>query len=700
MESEVFENMIPNINKLYKSYSFLNIPLENLYDLAKSQIVFYMKCNDDKRQIQRLAETKLRNLLILKVTEELKDNDKAFTILNDFINDKTRFSYEYNDCIKGFNNLNIFLHKYDYLPNIDIIKKLTENKIFKNQLEIILNNNLDAIKNGKLPQLYDNDTLILAIETYCMMNNIDIKENHEIETINEKDTFFSDSIKQYLIEINKKPLLSFPQEISLSKRVQEGDEEAKRKFIEANLRLVVSVAKKYASDASKLLDLIQEGNIGLIKAVGKYDYTLGFKFSTYATWWIRQAITRSMADKDREIRLPVHMVEKLKKYKDKIKELKNKLDRNPTIDEIEEYTNYSHNDVLKLEQFRLETVSLNLLIGDKDTEFGDFIPSSEEPIDEKVLKNTLTEDVKKLFKEAKLKPRNIKVLVKRFGLNGEREHTLEEIGKDFNVTRERIRQIEARSIKDLRRCSSTKEYAEYMDKPDEARKKLKALIIKDYKSKNKYKSDKKTKEERNENNMPRQVQTIYEMLNQYTKEEIDKVLESLDDSDKELLRKRYGEDLVNIEPVKISSVDRSNFYSYLLPKIKRKIEKNRESKKEEYKCFNNNKNIEDIYTNKETNNDIAKEDSFKLLDFLKTPTFGEMMNNLSVKDAVIISLRLGYIDNKYFKSESIANFLDIPVQEVIDTTKNVLTLYRNKLNNMIDNAIDEESNKNINIKKL
>ena len=118
MESEVFENMIPNINKLYKSYSFLNIPLENLYDLAKSQIAFYMKCNDDKRQIQRLAETKLRNLLILKVTEELKDNDKAFTILNDFINDKTRFSYEYNDCIKGFNNLNIFLHKYDYLNNI------------------------------------------------------------------------------------------------------------------------------------------------------------------------------------------------------------------------------------------------------------------------------------------------------------------------------------------------------------------------------------------------------------------------------------------------------------------------------------------------------------------------------------------------------------------------------------------------------
>ncbi|MBR2100214.1 MAG: RNA polymerase sigma factor RpoD [Eubacterium sp.] len=290
------------------------------------------------------------------------------------------------------------------------------------------------------------------------------KETDGVDSIAVNDNAaMDDPVKVYLKEIGRIPLLTAEEEIELAIKISEDDEKAKKRLAEANLRLVVSIAKRYVGRGMQFLDLIQEGNLGLIKAVDKFDYTKGFKFSTYATWWIRQAITRAIADQARTIRIPVHMVETINKVKKAKTQLLHMSGHEPTPEEISEYLEMPVDKVREILRVAQDPVSLETPIGEEeDSHLGDFIPDDEAlaPADAasmSILKEQLAEVLKTLT------PREEKVLSLRFGLDDGNPKTLEEVGKEFNVTRERIRQIEAKALRKLRHPSRSKKLKDFMD---------------------------------------------------------------------------------------------------------------------------------------------------------------------------------------------------------------------------------------------
>ena len=272
-----------------------------------------------------------------------------------------------------------------------------------------------------------------------------------------------DPVRMYLKEIGKVPLLSPEEEIELAKRMELGDENARKRLAEANLRLVVSIAKRYVGRGMQFLDLIQEGNLGLIKAVEKYDYSKGFKFSTYATWWIRQAITRAIADQARTIRIPVHMVETISKVKKVSSQLLHETGHDPSAEEIAEKLNMPAERVREIMRIAQDPVSLETPIGEEeDSHLGDFIPDDDAPAPADaaslmLLKEQLNDVL------STLTDREAKVLKLRFGLEDGRSRTLEEVGKEFDVTRERIRQIEAKALRKLRHPSRSKKVKDFLD---------------------------------------------------------------------------------------------------------------------------------------------------------------------------------------------------------------------------------------------
>ena len=272
-----------------------------------------------------------------------------------------------------------------------------------------------------------------------------------------------DPVRMYLKEIGKVPLLSADEEIEYAKRMEEGDEEAKKRLAEANLRLVVSIAKRYVGRGMQFLDLIQEGNLGLIKAVEKYDYRKGFKFSTYATWWIRQAITRAIADQARTIRIPVHMVETINKLVRVQRQLLQELGREPSPEEIADNMDIPVERVREIQKISQEPVSLETPIGEEeDSHLGDFIQDDNVPVPADAAAFTLLKE-QLIEVLGTLTEREQKVLRLRFGLDDGRARTLEEVGKEFNVTRERIRQIEAKALRKLRHPSRSRKLKDYLD---------------------------------------------------------------------------------------------------------------------------------------------------------------------------------------------------------------------------------------------
>lgn len=291
-------------------------------------------------------------------------------------------------------------------------------------------------------------------------------ESLEQSFANSSHTKINDPVKMYLKEIGRVELLNPEDEPEIARRIQNGDEEAKRILIAANLRLVVSIAKKYVGRGMLFLDLIQEGNMGLVKAVEKFDYTKGFKFSTYATWWIRQAITRAIADQARTIRIPVHMVETINKLTRIQRQLVQDLGRDPTAEEIaEKMEGISPEKVREIQKIALEPVSLETPIGEEDdSHLGDFIEDKEAMSPDEYANNQLLKDEINMVLQG-LTEREEKVLRLRFGLYDGRTRTLEEVGKEFNVTRERIRQIEAKALRKLKHPTRSKRLKDFVDKP-------------------------------------------------------------------------------------------------------------------------------------------------------------------------------------------------------------------------------------------
>ena len=317
-----------------------------------------------------------------------------------------------------------------------------------------MSEDIDISADDKL-LLLDDDDIDLSEEEEIDMENIDLSVPEGVS--------IEDPVRMYLKEIGKVPLLSAEEEISLAQRMEEGDEEAKKRLAEANLRLVVSIAKRYVGRGMLFLDLIQEGNLGLIKAVEKFDYRKGYKFSTYATWWIRQAITRAIADQARTIRIPVHMVETINKLIRVSRQLLQELGREPTPEEIAEEMHMSVERVREILKISQEPVSLETPIGEEeDSHLGDFIQDDNVPVPADAAAFTmLKEQLEEVL--GTLTEREQKVLRLRFGLDDGKTRTLEEVGKEFNVTRERIRQIEAKALRKLRHPSRSRKLKDFLE---------------------------------------------------------------------------------------------------------------------------------------------------------------------------------------------------------------------------------------------
>lgn len=352
---------------------------------------------------------------------------------------------EYNEVLDAFAEFNLDEEQMDKLletldaAGVDVMKiDPVEDDMSLDDIDII-----------------DDEEIMLSDEEEIDMENIDLSVPDGVS--------IEDPVRMYLKEIGKVPLLSAEEEIELALRMEEGDEEAKKKLAEANLRLVVSIAKRYVGRGMLFLDLIQEGNLGLIKAVEKFDYRKGFKFSTYATWWIRQAITRAIADQARTIRIPVHMVETINKLIRVSRQLLQELGREPTPEEIAEEMNMPVERVREILKISQEPVSLETPIGEEeDSHLGDFIPDDNIPVPADAAAFTLLKE-QLLEVLSTLTDREQKVLRLRFGLDDGRARTLEEVGKEFNVTRERIRQIEAKALRKLRHPSRSRKLKDYLD---------------------------------------------------------------------------------------------------------------------------------------------------------------------------------------------------------------------------------------------
>ncbi len=316
-----------------------------------------------------------------------------------------------------------------------------------NGIEIVETLDDIMLNDAELSSITSNDMGDDDLESEPIMDNVAI----------------DDPVKIYLKEIGRVPLLTPDEEMSLAMRISTGDVAAKKRLSEANLRLVVSIAKRYLGRGMQFLDLIQEGNLGLIKAVEKFDHTKGFKFSTYATWWIRQAITRAIADQARTIRIPVHMVETINKVKKVSSQLLHQNGHEPTAEEIAEVINMPTDKVREIMRVAQEPVSLETPIGEEeDSHLGDFIPDDDAPAPQDAASHTL---LKEQLAEVlgTLTPREERVLKLRFGLEDGRSRTLEEVGEVFNVTRERIRQIEAKALRKLRHPSRSKKLKDFLD---------------------------------------------------------------------------------------------------------------------------------------------------------------------------------------------------------------------------------------------
>ncbi len=363
----------------------------------------------------------------------------------------------------------------DIITTLVEMSKKSDNALYVADVEKVISEKGVAIDEEKKDRLYeelDKVGITMMVEDEepeddKILSDVDDEPTEEelenIELAVPEGISIEDPVRMYLKEIGKVPLLSAEEEKDLAMRMEKGDEEAKKRLAEANLRLVVSIAKRYVGRGMLFLDLIQEGNLGLIKAVEKFDYKKGYKFSTYATWWIRQAITRAIADQARTIRIPVHMVETINKLIRVQRQLLQELGREPYPEEIAEKMNLPVDRVREIQKISQEPVSLETPIGEEeDSHLGDFIQDDNVPVPseaaaETMLKEQLDEVLKTLTEREK------KVLRLRFGLDDQRARTLEEVGKEFDVTRERIRQIEAKALRKLRHPSRSRKLKDYLE---------------------------------------------------------------------------------------------------------------------------------------------------------------------------------------------------------------------------------------------
>lgn len=544
------------IEEVQKKFSYADIPNDVYMSLVDKVVENTLELKIKRypnKPYEVILKAKIRSELFQEIANRNQTSNQILNLLDRYVNQNFKGSMTYEDTLKNFAKLEKLCNACMFFVDTDLIHSLArKNRIFSSMVETIYQKNKSLILNHRIETLTSNSILMIALGFYLDCNHIKAKENKST-SLEELDDI------PEMGEVGKASLLKREEEQSLIRRIKQGDEKAREMMVEKNLRLVAFVANRYLDHGMEFSDLFQEGSIGLLTAIDKFDPTKGTKFSTYATYWIKQAITRSIAEKSRMIHLPVKVHEALLDIHRKENQLKTHLGRVPTIEEIAVATNKEVSQVQELLQIRKQTipVSLNATIKeDTDTEFQEIIVGEDDFTDVSDKMDVL-EGVASLFERAKLKEREQKVLIYRFGLYGGEPLILEEIGKKLSITRERVRQIENKALYKLRKPKETLSFSVYMDHPEEA-----SLFIKEMKKERPYKT----------RDTSRRVYetTLYERMIEYTKEEIDEVFQTIPKKQKESLYYYYGEDL--IERNKNATQEERNEASRAIGTIRKRLE--------------------------------------------------------------------------------------------------------------------------------
>lgn len=706
MSSEqILESLLFIIDAIYNKFAFANLSKQDYYNMVIKEIENTKSSfNSDKNYVDYLKKI-IESKMIEMIKTKLLDHNESIRILNNYIQITVKKTDDYNVIMKQIRAFNSFLEKYNYVPTPEVlIELINKNENLNDLIKIIFLKNKDMIVSGNIEKLTDNNTLILLLEAYCLINNIEIKQSEENnDYYDDSDLKMTDSIKIYLREIGEYPLLSIEQQRDLALKILEGDNKARELFINSNLRLVVNVAKRYIGNGLTFLDLIQEGNLGLITAVDKYDVKKGFNFSTYAIWWIRQAITKAIEYKGRTIRIAAHVYEKVQLYKKIFRNLEIKLNREPTINEIADEMELSVSEVSDLQQLQIDVVSINAIIEDeKRTELEDFIVSTDESPEDIATKENMKQDVNNLLISCNLKPRERDILILRYGLDGKEPMTLVEIGKIYNLTRERVRQIESNALKKIRKSNFVKRLVDYTESPTKS-----LLNIEMYRQI--YKEDgnsnraflRRFGDKIEDYEVVGKLPSIYQLFGGYSKEQIDVMLTKLTEEERKLITLRYGDDLEKPKATKLSKEESRKYYGVLVPKMKRLLsnpDKVRKTRCENLKHEKNKIEDSNISVSEKNSTDISVEQSKRdipasfdkkididniqdhdtLLAYMKKSLLDDMMKNLTTKELIIMQLFLGYVDGKYFTIDYISEFLKIDRIEVLNTIKKALFLNEKK----------------------
>ena len=470
-EVTLFNMIMPSIEDYFNYFKLLSIPREQYVSIIKEII---------SSTITRYKEDEYVDLVVDQIKEVLSSKFQALSkdgiekLLSNYINDSFSNSKEYKKALTSLASLNKLFEAFSYFPDKElIISLLKNNEKFNNTITNYFNHNKKNIVTGNIDRVTENSITQIIVETYCELNNIKIEMVEEKFIPYDSDYYTDNSVEAYLRELYKKPLLTREEEIALAKRIKMGDEDAKNEFVERNLRLVASIARKYKTQKLDLLDLIQEGNIGLVKAAERFDISKGFRFSTYATWWIRQSINRAISDTDKTIRIPVYLIEKISKLYILKKDMSSKPGREPTTKELAEKMKLDIEKVEELEKLMdmSNPASLDQPVSDSEkadsseTELSQFIPS-EVDVEEEVLQQTLRDQFDVIFNSGDFNQREIDIIKERFGFYDD-EKTLEEVGAKYNLTRERIRQVEEKALRKLRNPKFRKYLEAYRDLPND-----------------------------------------------------------------------------------------------------------------------------------------------------------------------------------------------------------------------------------------
>ncbi len=647
-----------NLEEIYENYKVLFTDINNAFSFLHLDDAFYLhlvldEINKSKMSYkgspayEQYISSAVKDRLKDIITEQLNNDDTRLTLLNDFINFKFIRMNSYREAYESFNLLNNFLKSVNFVIEPDLMVNLIKNnEIIRNMLGFVFRKYSKSITSGNTSSVFSNDTLILAVEMYCDLENVEIND----ETLDNLDfeEKIPDDLTSYLNAISSYSLLSKEEEKELGRRIASGDELARKKLATHNLKLVVKVAKLYKTLGElgnlTLMDLIQEGNIGLMRAVDKYDYNVETKFSTYATWWIRQAIIRSVADKSRNIRLPVYLNEKMSKFKKTYRDLEQSLGRTPNISEVARSVGISLEQAIRLDYLKDDTVSLDEVIqinseSDDCNTIVNLIADDAVNIEDSYCNNEIKEGIQKLIDSLKLNEKELFVLRARFGFIGGSVMTLEEIGRKLGVSKERVRQIESRIFNKIyQRPKQLLDLSIFLNYPEAGLRKVDSINkIAKTDSNTSNKSINKKLKQISDNPRNIRVDSIYEYFKKYSNLKI---------SDKEVI-----DSVLYKEIVSENAPD-----NYVVPK-----------------------DVKDIYSR------ITVQDCDCMMDLLKDPDINAQFVGLKTYELMMVLLRYGYINNKGFSITTISQFLGFSYTLTTNILKNALVKYQTVLYNLHQN---------------